>query len=74
MAVGEAHVFHGFLTLVLPELSFQSHWLLFLHTSTEVRGENTPERKFASFREGSKSQSPGHESDKLTTEPPGRGD
>ena len=28
--------------------SFQSHRLLFSHTSAEVRGENTPERKVAS--------------------------
>ena len=48
MAVGEAHVFPGFLTSVLTQLSFQSHWLLFSHASAEVRGKNTPERKFAS--------------------------
>ena len=29
-------------------VSFQSHGLLFLHASAEVRGENTPERKVAS--------------------------
>ena len=48
MAVGEAHAFPGFLTPVLTQLSFPSHRLLFSHTSAEVRGENTPERKFAS--------------------------
>ena len=48
MAVGDAHLFPGFLTLVLTQLSFQSHRLLFLHAAAEVRGKNTPERKFAS--------------------------
>ena len=48
MAVGDAHVFTGFLTPVLTLLSFQSHRLLFTHASAKVRGENTPERKFAS--------------------------
>ena len=46
MAVGDAHVCPGFLTPVLTQLSFQSHQLLFSHAS-EVRGENTPERKVA---------------------------
>ena len=48
MAVGDAHVFLGFLTPVLTQLSFQSHRPLFSHASAEVRGENTPERKVAS--------------------------
>ena len=48
MAVGDAHVFPGFLTPVLTQLSFQSHRLLFSQASAEVRGENTPERKVAS--------------------------
>ena len=47
MVVGDAHVFPGFITPVLIQLSFQSHQLLFSHASAEVRGENTPERKFA---------------------------
>ena len=68
MAVGDAHVFTGFLTPVLTQLSFQSHQLLFSHTSAEVRGENTPERKFASTG----SQTPNHESDMLTTESSGQ--
>ena len=38
MAFGDSHVFHGFLTPVLTQLS----------ASAEVRGENTPERKFTS--------------------------
>ena len=48
MAVGDARVFHGFLTPELSQLSFQSHRLLFSHASAKVRGENMPERKFAS--------------------------
>ena len=39
MAVGDAHVFPGFLTPVLTQLSFQSHRLLFSHASAEVRGD-----------------------------------
>ena len=50
MAVGDTDVFPGFLTLVLTQISFQSHWLLFSHASAGVRGENTPERNFASTR------------------------
>ena len=38
----------GFLTPVLTQLSFQSHRQVFSHASAEVRGENTPERNFAS--------------------------
>ena len=48
MAVGDAHVFPGFLIPVLTRISFQSHRVLFSHSSGEVRGENTPERNFAS--------------------------
>ena len=48
MAVSDTHVFPGFLTPVLTQLSFQSHRLLFSHALAEVRGENLPERKFAS--------------------------
>ena len=48
MAVGDAHVFPGFLMPVLTQISFQSDRLLFSHASAEVRGENTPERNFAS--------------------------
>ena len=45
--VGDTHVFPSFLTPVLTQL-FLSHRLIFSHASAEVRGENTPERKFAS--------------------------
>ena len=54
-------------------ISFQSHRLLFSHASAEVRGENTPETKVASTGDRTHKQPPGHESDTLTTEPPGRG-
>ena len=47
LAVSDAHVFPGFLTPVLTQLSFQSHRLIFSHASTEVKGENMLERKFA---------------------------
>ena len=69
MAVGDARVFPGFLTPVLTQLSFQSHRLLFSHASAEVQGENTLERKFASAGE----RAHNHQSDTLTTEPPGQG-
>ena len=51
MAVGDAHMFSGFLTPVLTQLSFQCHRLLSSQASAEVRVENTPERKFASARD-----------------------
>ena len=47
MTVGDAHVLPGFLTPVVTQLSFQNHRLLFSYASAGVRGENTPERKFA---------------------------
>ena len=72
MEGGDAHVFPGFLTPVLTQLSFQSHQLLFSHASAEVRDENTPEKKNR-LNLGSNSQPPGHESDTLTTEPLGQG-
>ena len=48
MAVGDAHVFPWFLTPVLTQISFQNLRLVFSHASAELRGENTPERNFAS--------------------------
>ena len=72
MAVGDAHVFPGFLTPVQTQLSFQSHRLLFLQASAEVRGE-----KYAGKRVRLNwvlnSRPPWNESDTLTTELPGRG-
>ena len=67
MAVGEAHVFPGFLTPVLTQLFFPTTFLTCL-----CRGET---RKYAGkesrLNRGWNSQPPGHESDMLTTEPPG---
>ena len=68
MAVG-AHVFPGFLTPVLTQLSFQSH-RLFSHSTGER--QTYAGKKIRLYRV-SNSQPPGHESDTLTTEPPGRG-
>ena len=36
MAVGDAHMFPGFLTPVLTQISFESHQLLFSYASAEV--------------------------------------
>ena len=41
-------VFPGFLIPILTRISFQSHPLLFSRASAEVKGKNTPEKKFAS--------------------------
>ena len=71
MEVGDAHVFLGFLTPVLTQLSFQSQRLLISHASAKVREEITSEKKFR-INQVSNSQQPGHESGTLTTEPPGR--
>ena len=51
--------------------SFPNHLLLISYASAEVRGENTPKKKFRLNRL-SNLQPPSHESDTLTTEPPGR--
>ena len=72
MAVGDAYVFPGFLTPVLTQLFFPKPPTTFL--TCFCRGER---RKYAGKKRrhnrGSNSQPPGHESDMLTTEPPGRG-
>ena len=73
MAVGDAYVFPGFLTPVLTLLFFPKPPTTFL--TCFCRGER---RKYAGkkslLNRGSNSQPPGHESDTLTTEPPGRDD
>ena len=66
MAVGDAHVFPGFLIPVLTQFFFPKPPLFFSHTSAEMRGRNK-----VRLNRGSNSQPPGHESDTLTTEPPG---
>ena len=72
MAVGDPHVFPGFLTQVLTHLSFQSHQLLFLHALAEVRGNKNAKKKVCLNRVWNL-QPPAHESDTLTTEPSGWG-
>ena len=72
MAVGDAYVFPGFLTPVLTQLFFPKPPTTFLKCF--CRGER---RKYAGkkshLNRGSNLQPPGHESDTLTTEPPGWG-
>ena len=70
MAVGDAHVFSGFLTPVLTQLSVTKPPTTFLtYISRNER------RKYAGkkvlFNRVSNSQPPGHESDTLINEPPG---
>ena len=67
MAVGDAHVFPGFLTPVLKTNFFPKPLTTFL---TEVK---YAQKKFR-FNRISNPQPPGHESDTLTTEPPGLGE
>ena len=72
MAVGDAHVFPGFLTPVLTQLLFPKPPTTFL--TCFCRGERQKyARKKSRLNRGSNSQPPGHESDMLTTEPLGRG-
>ena len=72
MAVGDAYVFPGFLIPVLTQLFFPKPPTTFL--TCFCRGER---RKYAGKKSRlnleSNSQPPGHESDMLTTEPPGQG-
>ena len=71
MAVGDAHVFPGFLTQVLTQRFFPKPRTTFL--TCFCRGERRIYAgKKSRLNPGSNSQSPGHESDTLTTEPPGR--
>ena len=73
MVVSDAYVFPGFLTPVLTQLFFPKPLTTFL--TCFCRGER---RKYAGeksrLNRGSNSQPPNHESDMLTTEPPGRGE
>ena len=72
MAVSDAHVFPGFLTPVLTQLFFPKLPTTFL--TCFCRGERRKHAgKKSRLNQGSNSQPPGHESDMLTTEPPGRG-
>ena len=70
MAAGDAHVFPGFLTPVLTQLFFPKPPNTFLKYF--CRGERrTDAGKKVRLNRGS--LPPGHESDTLTTEPPGWG-
>ena len=72
MAVSTAQVFPGFLTPVLTQLFFPKPLTTFL--TCFCRGERREyARKKSRLNWGSNSQPPGHESDMLTTEPPGWG-
>ena len=72
MAVGDAHVFPGFLTPVLTQLFFPKRPTTFL--TCFCRGERRIYvGKKSPLNQGSNSQPPGHESDTLSTEPPGQG-
>ena len=72
MAVVDTYVFPGFLTPVLTQLFLPKPPTTFF--TCFCRGER---RKYAGkktrLNRGSNSPQPGHESDTLTTEPPGRG-
>ena len=60
MAVGDAHVFPGFLTPVLTQLSFQSHRLHFSHASAEVKRRKYAGKKVR-LKRVSNSEPPVHE-------------
>ena len=72
MAIGDAHVFPGFLTTVLLQLFFPKPPTTFLTCFCRGgRGKYT--RKKSRLNQGSNSQPRGQESDRLTTEPPVQG-
>ena len=73
MAVGDAkYVFPGCLTPVLTHLFFPKPPTTFLTCFCRGKRRNYAGKK-SRLNRGSNSQPPGHESDTLTTEPPGRG-
>ena len=71
MAVGDAHVFPGFLTpvLTLTQLFFPKPTTTFLTCFSTGERQQYAGKKVRLNR-GSNSQPPDHESDTLTTEPP----
>ena len=72
MAVGDAHVFPGFLTPVLTQPFFPKQPTIFLRCF--CRGERRKDAgKEVRLNRGSNPQPSGHKYDTLTTEPPGRG-
>ena len=72
MAVGDAYVFPGFLTPVLTQLFFPKPPTTFLTCLCRDERQKYAGKK-SRLNRGSTSQPPGHESDTLTTEPPGQG-
>ena len=81
MAVSDVTVFPGFLTLVLTQfckvtdffltsISDKRLKILMYHLYQMIKFKVCPKRR---LNRGSNSQPPGHESDILTTEPPGQG-
>ena len=73
MAVVDTYVIPGFLTPVLTQLIFQKPPTTFLTCLCRGERQKYPGKK-SRLNRGSKSQPPGHESDMLTTEPPGWGE
>ena len=72
MAVGDTHVFPGFLTPVLTRLFFPKPPTTFL--TCFCRGERGKyARKKVRLNRRLNTQPPGHKSDMLTSEPTGRG-
>ena len=72
MAVGDAHVFPDFLTPVMTQLPFPKPLTTFLTCFSRGEGQKNTGKKVC-LNPVSNSQPPGHESDMLTTEPPGQG-
>ena len=72
MAVGDAYEFPGFLTPVLTQLFFPKPPTTFLTCFCRGERRNYARQK-SPLNRGSNSQPPGHESDTLTTGPPGGG-
>ena len=71
MAVGDSHVFPGFLAPVLTQLFFPKPPTTFLTCFCRVERRKYA-RKKSRLNRGSNSRPTGHESDTLTTELPGR--
>ena len=72
MTVGDTYVFPGFLTSVQIQLFFPRPPTTYLTCFCRgERGKYAGEKSRLNW--GSNSQPPGHESDTLTTEPPGQG-
>ena len=72
MAVGDTHVFPGFLTPVLTQLFFPKPSTTFLTCFCRVERQKYAKKQVRLNWELN-SQPPSHESDTLTSEPPSRG-